>query len=183
MQQETSNTKPATFFISVTHATQTQPEKRRKIMEAKEIAVRLYENKTFGTTYGKGLYRSAVFNATADVMGHNTKYLLDYHQFDKFEHMARTDEQLEVLRDLGSVRTNDLLFSWVLSYDATTKCKTPVYGYSFINTKDNTLALALMEQGADEWTEWVLTAKPCKTTQGKNSPTLLATNAQDLSTW
>ena len=151
-------------------------------MEAKEIAVRLYENKTFGTTYGKGQYRSAVFNATADVMGHNTKYLLDYHQFDKFEHMARTDEQLEVLRDLGSVRTNDFLFSWVLSYDATTKCKTPVYGYSVINLKDNTLGLFVAEEGAEP-TEWMLTAKPCKTTQGKNSPTLLATNAQTLSRW
>ena len=50
-------------------------------MEAKEIAVRLYENKKYGTTYGKGLFHSAVFNGSADVLGSNTKYLLDYYPY------------------------------------------------------------------------------------------------------
>ncbi len=33
-----------------------------------EIAVRLFDNNTYGTTYGKGLYRRAVFNGTIDAM-------------------------------------------------------------------------------------------------------------------
>ena len=31
-----------------------------------EIAVRLYENQTYGTTYGKGLFRKALFNGSID---------------------------------------------------------------------------------------------------------------------
>ena len=61
-------------------------------MEAKEIAVRLYENKKHGTTYGKGLFHSAVFNASADVLGRKTKFLLDFYPYEKFEHIAKPDE-------------------------------------------------------------------------------------------
>jgi ribosomal protein S8 len=90
-------------------------------MEAKEIAVRLYENKKYGTTYGKGLFHSAVFNGSADVLGSNTKYLLDYYPYERFEHTARTDEQMEVLRELGAVKSSNLLFSWVVQYNPATK--------------------------------------------------------------
>jgi hypothetical protein len=31
-----------------------------------EIAVRLYENNAYGTTFGKGMYRRALFNGTID---------------------------------------------------------------------------------------------------------------------
>lgn len=31
-----------------------------------EIAVRLYDNNAYGTTYGKGLYRKAIYNGTID---------------------------------------------------------------------------------------------------------------------
>lgn len=31
-----------------------------------EIAVRLYDNNTYGTTYGKGMYRKAIYNGTID---------------------------------------------------------------------------------------------------------------------
>jgi hypothetical protein len=44
------------------------------------IAIRLFENQKFGTTYGKGLRRSAVFNATAEVDEPYAKYLLDFEE-------------------------------------------------------------------------------------------------------
>ena len=150
-------------------------------MEAKEIAVRLYENKKFGTTYGKGAYHSAVFNASADVLGMNEKYLLDYYPFEKFEHLARTEEQMEVLREIGQVKTQDVLFSWVVHYNPATKQKTPVYGFSLFNMKDNELGLLVVNDN-DEQQQWQLTAKPCRKDTGKYSPTLLATNA-DLYGW
>ena len=31
-----------------------------------EIAVRLYDNNTYGSTYGRGLYRKAIYNGTID---------------------------------------------------------------------------------------------------------------------
>ena len=42
------------------------------------IAIRLFENKVYGSTYGQGLRRSAVFNATAEVTEPYAKYLLDF---------------------------------------------------------------------------------------------------------
>ena len=152
-------------------------------MEAKEIAVRLYENRKYGTTYGKGLYHSAVFNASAEVMGKNEKYLLDYYPFEKFEHIARTDEQLDVLREIGRVKTDDVLFSWVVRYNPATKQKTPIYGFSLLNLKDNTVGLMVVDENDSEAQQWQLTAKPCRFVPGKNSPTLLATNADDLAMW
>jgi hypothetical protein len=154
-----------------------QPETKEKNMEAKEIAVRLYENKKFGSTYGKGAYHSAVFNASADVLGMNEKYLLDYYPFEKFEHMARTDEQMDVLRQIGSAKTSDVLFSWVVRYDPATKQKTPAYGVSTFNFKDNSLRLVVANDSESEGRCWELIAKPCRAVPGKNSPTMLATNA------
>ena len=39
----------------------------------KEIAVRLFENKKLATTYGRGLYRTAVFNASAEIKDPHVK--------------------------------------------------------------------------------------------------------------
>jgi hypothetical protein len=150
-------------------------------MEAKEIAVRLYENKKYGTTYGKGLFHSAVFNASADVLGRKTKFLLDFYPYEKFEHIAKTDEQMVVLKELGVVKTEDKLFSWVVDYDATTKAKAPVNGFCIFDMKDSRIDLIVLED--ENSNHWRLKAKRCKESQGKNAPTLIATNADDLSKW
>ena len=146
-------------------------------MDAKEIAVRIYENKKFGNTYAKGCYHSAVFNASADIVGENIKYLLDYYPFEKFEHIASSEEQLDVLREIGRVNTDDTLFSWVVRYDPVTKNKTPAYGLSTFNLRSNIVRLAVGEGNDGEGHHWTLTAKPCRRVSGKNSPNLLATNA------
>ena len=110
-------------------------------------------------------------------MGTNTNYLLDYYPCEKFEHLARTEEQMDVLRQIGSVKTSDVLFSWVVRYDSATKQKTPAYGVSTINLKDNSLRLVVANDSESEGQCWNLTAKPCRAVPGKNSPTMLATNA------
>jgi hypothetical protein len=152
-------------------------------MEAKEIAIRIYENKKFGTTYGKGLFHSAVFNGAADMLAGNTKYLLDYYPFEKFEHIARTEEQMEILREMGHVKADDVLFSWVVRYDPATKEKRPVYGFSYFNMKDKTVALLAHDDADGECQQWQLTAKSCRSVPGKKSPSFLATNADDLGLW
>ncbi len=48
----------------------------------KEIAVRMFENKKLGTTYGKGKYRSAIFNASAELRDPHVKYLLDFYAIE-----------------------------------------------------------------------------------------------------
>jgi len=152
-------------------------------MEANQIAVRLYANQKLGSTYAKGLYHTAVFNAAADVLGKNTKYLLDYHTYDRWQHTAKSDEQMEVLDCVSEHATEATLVSWVVRYDAATKKKTPVIGYSTLNAETNELELVVLDTVADMCAKWQLTAKPCRTVPGKNSPTLLATNAEDLAMW
>ena len=150
-------------------------------MEEKEIAVRLYENKKYGTTYDKGLFHSAVFNASADVLGRKTKFLLDFYPFEKFEYIAKTDEQMDVLRELGVVRTDDKLFSWVVDYDATTKIKVPANGFCMFDLKHNRIDLIVIEE--ENSNHWRLTAKQCRENGSKNVPTLIATNSDDLGKW
>ena len=45
----------------------------------KEIAVRLYQNAKYGTTYAKGVRHQALFNAAADIKNPKVKYVLDFH--------------------------------------------------------------------------------------------------------
>jgi hypothetical protein len=156
-------------------------------MGAPEIAVRIYANEKFGTTYGKGLRHSAVFNAAADVKSPNAKYLLDFHTMERWEHTAKSDNDMETLAIVReNVKPNaiaDTLASWVVRYDAATKTKTSVMGYATLDLSTNAVDLVVLDTDKDLQQQWKLKAKSCKTVVGKNSPTLLATNAEDLALW
>ena len=39
-----------------------------------EIAIRLYDNPKYGTTYGPAQYRHAIFNGSADIKNPSVKY-------------------------------------------------------------------------------------------------------------
>lgn len=147
-----------------------------------EIAVRLYENAKFGTTYAKGLYHSAVFNASADVLNPSVKYLLDFYTLERWQHTARTDGQMEMLDIAMECDRSDALFSWIYRYDCTTKAKTWVWGYASLDSSTNKLKLLLDDKPKGLLENWTLTAKPCRSVYGKKAPTLLATNA-DLSVY
>ena len=146
-----------------------------------EIAVRLYDNNTYGSTYGRGLYRKAIYNGTVDAKHSNTKYLVDFYSYEDWANQARTDGQMAILS--GTPPMADVLFSWLKHYDTETRAKTPVTGLCFINmdSMEITVAIEDLERGVDE--VWQLTARSCRQTQsGKRSPQLLATNG-DLHEW
>ncbi|NDE54117.1 MAG: hypothetical protein EB069_05915, partial [Actinobacteria bacterium] len=52
------------------------------------VAVRLYENTTYGTTYGRGLYRRALYNGTVDLKQSGIKYLLDLYTGEDWANQA-----------------------------------------------------------------------------------------------
>ena len=147
----------------------------------KEIAVRLFENKKLGTTYGKGLYRLAVFNASAEIKDPHVKYLLDFYQFDRWQHPANTDKQIVILNQINDSCSADDLTSWVTRYNPATKEKTLVEGVAIFDNKANTLRVAVIdpESGIDDL--WVLPVKVCSVTRS-NSPSLIATNTE-LANW
>ena len=146
-----------------------------------EIAVRLYDNNTYGSTYGRGQYRKAIYNGTVDAKHSNTKYLVDFYSYEDWANLAKTDGQMHILS--GTPPMDDVLFSWVTHYDSATRAKAPVTGLCFINmdTMEMTVGIEDLERGVDE--VWQLTARECRQTQtGKRVPQLLATNG-DLQAW
>ena len=146
-----------------------------------EIAVRLYDNNTYGTTYGRGLYRKAIYNGTIDAKQSNAKYLVDFYNYEDWANQAKTDGQMEILANVTPVP--DTLFSWVAHYDGATKSKTPVTGVCLLNASTMDVRVVIMDAQHDVEDSWQLTARSCRLAEhGKRSPQLLATNG-DLQGW
>ena len=146
-----------------------------------EIAVRLYDNNTYGTTYGKGLYRKAIYNGTIDVKDEGAKYLIDLFTYDEWVNMAKTDEQMEILANIEA--KSDSLYSWVKHYDPITKDKVVVPGMCQLDTESLELTILICDESHGLADTWELKAKPCKQgSTGIKSPQLLATNSE-LATW
>lgn len=146
-----------------------------------EMAVRLYENQQYGSTYGPGLYRKAVFNGSIDINGPVVKYVIDLYAFDDWSKLAKTDEQMAILNDVDN--DPEKIYSWLHRYDTTTKQKTLVCGFCSLHLKTNEMTVMILDQAAGVEDSWKIVAKPCvPNKRGLRSPQLLATNA-DLATW
>ncbi len=146
-----------------------------------EIAVRLYDNNTYGKTYGKGMYRKAIYNGTIDAKHLNAKYLVDFYSYDDWANMAKTDEQMEILRNFEAEA--DMLYSWTKHYDQTTRDKTVVAGMCRVNMDTLKIMVFICDEAHGVVDTWHIMAKPCKqSASGLKSPQLLATNS-DLGDW
>ena len=146
-----------------------------------EMALRLYENATYGTTYGKGMYRRALYNGSVDLKNPNIKYVVDLYNFDDWSNQARTDMQMEIIEAVR--QSSNMVYSWINRYDSATKQKTLVTGVCTLDLKtmDSMVLIGDDEMGAVE--TWHASAKPCKQARtGVRAPKFLATNA-DLQTW
>lgn len=147
----------------------------------KEIAVRLYQNAKYGTTYAKGVRHQALFNAAADIKKPKVKYVLDFYTYEHWEFLAK-ENQLDIVNQVRNEVDKDTLVSWVVRYDLATKKKTPVYGFSTLDMKTNGLILCVVDSAIGVEDSWQLTAKPCRAVAGKNVAELLATNCE-LASW
>ena len=147
----------------------------------KEIAVRMFENKKLGTTYGKGKYRSAIFNASAELRDPHVKYLLDFYAIDRWQHTARTDAQIAVVNEVNAISQPNDLASWLVRYDPVHKTKTLVDGFAFLSMDSEKLVLIVNDVESALSEEWVLQTRTCTVTHGK-APTLIATNTE-LAQW
>lgn len=125
-----------------------------------EIAVRLYDNKTYGTTYGKGLYRKAIYNGTIDAKVEGAKYLIDLYSYEDWKNMAKTDEQMEILANI--VPESDTLYSWLKHYDPRTKEKSNAHGVFYINIQTMEVAVLILDEAHDLVDTWNLSANRCK---------------------
>jgi hypothetical protein len=144
----------------------------------REIAVRGFINEKFNTTFGKGLFRRAVFNGSVELHDPNQKYLVDYFSYLEWETQAKTDEQLKVINELTSVnlgKETDWLFSWLIHYDPLTKSKQRVNGYSIYSPNTRELFIKIDDPNNQTQDEWTLDVHSCKST-GANKPVFVAAN-------
>ena len=142
-----------------------------------EIAVRLYENNKYGSTYGKGLYHSAMFNGTADVTGAGVKYLLDFYPFSKWQNTAKDELDMDAVHAAYDLCDDNTLVSWVLRYDPITRQKEKVTGVGICDFEKNQITLCVSDAAMSLNEYWELDIRPCKVSPGTRAPQLLATNA------
>jgi len=144
----------------------------------REIAVRGFINEKFNTTFGKGLFRRAVYNGSVELHKPNQKYLVDYYSYLEWESQAKSDEQMAIVKSLESTNVaqeEDLLFSWLIHYDPLTKSKERVNGYSVYSPNTRELFIKIDDELNRTEDEWTLNVHPCRAT-GANKPVFVATN-------
>ena len=146
-----------------------------------EIAVRLYENNAYGTTFGKGMYRRALFNGTIDARTPSAKYLVDCFNYQDWCNQASTDEQMAVL---AAVEADDKkLYSWIKHYDTVTRAKRLVGGCMQFDLDSLDMNIMICDETAGVADHWRIEGKPCKTAMKyQKSPQILGTNG-DLTNW
>ena len=153
------------------------PTKEKKV----EIAVRLYENKSYGTTFGKGMYRRALFNGTIDARTPSAKYLVDCFNYADWSNQATTNEQMAVLAAVPE--DSKKIYSWIKHYDTVTRAKRLVGGCMQLDMDSLNMSVMICDETAGVADHWQIEGKPCKTAvRSQNSPQILGTNG-DLSNW
>lgn len=147
----------------------------------REIAIRGFANEKFNTSFGKGLFRRAVFNGSVEVRDPYTKYLVDYLYFKDWENKAK-EYQLPHVHTICREQLDqapEALFSWILHYDPLTKFKINVDGFSVLLPSSRDLYLMINDPDRCVVEEWTLQTHACKST-GQGKPIFIATN-MDLS--
>ncbi len=143
----------------------------------KNIAVRLWNNQMFGTTYGKGLRRSALFNGTIEIAIPPVKYLIDLEQIEAWYHHAKSPVHLKMLQNFRTTPTNEVnvLMSWISRYES--RAKIPIEGFCAFDLSKETLLIHIVDLEYKLNETWELTVKEClNRTPGKPTPNLIATN-------
>jgi len=144
----------------------------------RDIAVRGFINDKFNTTFGKGLFRRAVFNGSVELSNPKEKYLVDYYSYADWQNTAKSDEQMASVRKMqaaGVSKADDVYCSWILHYNPVSKVKTKVPGFSVYAPQTQELYICIDDPANATTEEWSLPTRLCKNT-GANKPVFIATN-------
>jgi hypothetical protein len=149
----------------------------------KEITARLWENKLYGTTYGKGQYRKAIYNGTLEIIDPYAKYLVDFEEIETWFHFAKSPVHIEMASRLKNVPVNEdhVLMSWIYHY--ANGVKTAVEGYAALDMNSNRITIQINDEPHGINDDWELPIRSCVAKiPGKPTPALIATTQSELST-
>jgi hypothetical protein len=144
-----------------------------------KIAVRLYENKKFGKSFGKNLFNSAPFSASAELTNPFAKYYLDFYPFIHWEHKARTPWQMAHANELhkhGFANADNLLFSWIIYLDKAQQQRLDIDGYAVMDLDSRDLHIEIFDQPRQIHDAWDLSLAGCKASSDPKKPLFLAAN-------
>lgn len=147
----------------------------------KEITARLWENQKYGTTYGKGQYRKAIYNGTLELSAPQTKYLVDFEAIADWFHFAKNPVHLAMTSKLQAIPENEngILMSWLYRYEY--GIKTAVGGYAALDLNCMRIQLQVDDQDLDISEHWELPVRSCiARIPGKPTPALIATTLSEL---
>lgn len=151
-----------------------------------KIAVRLYNNPKFGKTFGKGMYYDAIYNGTLDLPMQRIKYLVDLVQFDKWQHSAQTDADMDAVNTAmeiyaakgidikTSTNSSNILCSYVKRFDSHMS-KPKISGLIAVDLRTCELNVVLVDDENDIAVHETFAMRPCREKTG-NSPDFFASN-------
>jgi hypothetical protein len=147
----------------------------------KEITARLWENKLYGTTFGKGQYRKAIYNGTLEIPSPYAKYLVDFEEVEAWFHFPKSAIHVEMVNRLKNIPANEdgVLMSWIYRYEA--GIKSAVEGYASLDMNYSRIYIEINDSanGINEY--WELPVRSCiARIPGKPTPALIATTQSEL---
>lgn len=148
----------------------------------KEIIVRAFTNEKFNTSFGKGIFRRAVFNGSVEVSSPYNKYLVDLYSYPEWDRLASAPEQLDIAARIAKTdiqQQEEVLLSWIKHYDPITKKKTVVDGFCIVSLETGELFISIHDQERGVYDEWTLQIRRCNKT-GAGKPVFIATNVDTV---
>jgi len=147
----------------------------------KEITARLWENKMYGTTYGKGQYRKAVYNGTLELNDPYAKYLVDFEEIADWFHFAKSPLHQRMSQNIDSIPENEsgVFMTWLYRYEQGSK--TAIGGYAALDLNKNRILIQIDDQDLEISEHWELPVRSCiARIPGKPTPALIATTLAEL---
>ena len=147
----------------------------------KEITARLWENKMYGTTYGKGQYRKAVYNGTLEIFDPYAKYLVDMEDIETWFHFPKSPIHVAMSNriDESPCNQNGILMSWLYRYEG--GIKTAIDGYAALDMNSNQISIQINDPEYGITENWELPVRKCiARVPGKPTPALIATTQSEL---
>ena len=135
----------------------------------------------YGTTFGKGQYRKAIYNGTLEIPSPYAKYLVDFEEVEAWFHFPKSPVHVEMANRLANPPVNEdgVLMSWIYRYE--NGSKSPIEGYAALDMNYSRITIQIDDSAHEINEYWELPVRSCiARIPGKPTPALIATTQSEL---